>query len=162
MMFRPYRPEDFEALYAIEILCFQPPFRFGRSYMRDLVRRRNAATWIAEENGRMAGFAIVEWTAEKAGLAAYIQTIEVAPEARLRGVGRALLARVESSAVQEEADLIWLHVDEQNAAAMRLYETHGYFPGDRVEDYYAPGRAALVYSKNLSDGRGKRSDAAEE
>ena len=29
MKYRPYKPEDFEALYALEEACFQPPFRFG-------------------------------------------------------------------------------------------------------------------------------------
>ena len=161
MIFRPYRPEDFEALYRIEILCFQPPLRFGRLYMRGLVRRWNAATWIAEEDGRVAGFAIVEWTEEEVGLAAYIQTIEVAPEERSRGVGRALLARVEDSALQVGAELIWLHVDEQNSVAQRLYEAQGYSASDRVEDYYAQGRAALVYSKSLAQVRGRKREGGE-
>jgi ribosomal protein S18 acetylase RimI-like enzyme len=84
MNFRPYRPEDFNALYGIEVLCFKPPLRFGRWYMHDLLQRHNAAAWIAEESGSMVGFAVVEWTAENAGRTAYIQTIEVAPEARGR------------------------------------------------------------------------------
>jgi ribosomal protein S18 acetylase RimI-like enzyme len=160
MIFRPYRPEDFDALFAIEVLCFKPPFRFGRWYMRDLLQRRNAAAWIAEESGSLAGFAIVEWTEEEVGLAAYIQTIEVAPEARSRGVGRELLARVEGSALHEGADLIWLHVDEQNSVALRLYEAMGYTARDRVEDYYAQGRAALVYCKSLADGHGRNIETA--
>lgn len=154
MIFRPYRPEDFDALYAIEVLCFKPPFRFGRWYMRDLLQRRNAAAWIAEEDALIVGFAIVEWTEEEVGLAAYIQTIEVAPNARSRGTGRELLARVEDSALHEGSDLIWLHVDEQNSVAQRLYEAMGYSVRDRVEDYYAQGRPALVYCKELANALG--------
>ena len=74
---RPYIANDFAALYAIEEVCFQPPFRFGRGYMRHLVNASNTATWIAEEKGQMAGFAIVEWTRHRGGVSAYIQTIEV-------------------------------------------------------------------------------------
>jgi ribosomal protein S18 acetylase RimI-like enzyme len=161
MIFRPYRPEDFDALYAIEVLCFKPPFRFGRWYMRDLLQRRNAAAWIAEDDGCMAGFAIVEWTEEDTGLAAYIQTIEVSPEARSQGVGRELLARVEGSALHEGAELIWLHVDEENSVAVRLYEAQGYSAQEKIEDYYAQGRAALVYSKNLANGQGASIETGE-
>ena len=95
MLYRFYSAEDFAQLYAIEEACFQPPFRFGRGYMRQLVNRSNAVTWIAEEDGRMAGFAIVEWMRERGGLTAYIQTLEVAPEFRGRGIGGELLRRME-------------------------------------------------------------------
>ena len=105
MIYRLYTPEDFAALYAIEELCFEPLFRFDRLTMRQLAGRSNAATWLAEENGELKGFAIVEWTERrlrlcgggpslpecKSRVTAYIQTIEVAPEARGRGVGRELL-----------------------------------------------------------------------
>jgi ribosomal-protein-alanine N-acetyltransferase len=147
VIYRLYTPEDFDPLYALEELCFNPPSRFGRRYMRLLVSRSNAATWIAEENGQITGFAIVEWSKSK--VTAYIQTIEVAPEMRGRGVGRELLGRIESTARLAGAGLIWLHVEEANAAAVRLYEARGYRCEGRQEDYYPLGRAALIYLKRL-------------
>ena len=151
MLYRPYKPEDFDQLYALEKLCFEPPTRFSRRYMRQLVCRANAATWIAEEDGRLTGFAIVEWAERKNGITAYIQTIEVAPEARGRGVGRELLGRIEDSARLAGAGLIWLHVEETNAAAIRLYEAQGYHCESRQENYYPLGRAALIYGKRLEN-----------
>jgi ribosomal-protein-alanine N-acetyltransferase len=145
MLYRPYRPTDFDALYAIEEVCFQPPLRFGRGYMRQLVSAKNSATWIAEENGGMAGFAIVEWAE---GIA-YIQTLEVLPERRGTGVGGELLRLVEGSAHASNAELIWLHVDAENGGAIQLYERGGYAYENRREKYYAGGRAALVYAKRL-------------
>jgi ribosomal protein S18 acetylase RimI-like enzyme len=115
--------------------------------MRLLVGRSNVATWIAEENGQIAGFAIVEWSESES--TAYIQTVEVAPEMRGRGVGRELLGRIESSARRAGAGLIWLHVEETNAAALRLYEAQGYRCEGRQENYYPQGRAALIYLKRL-------------
>jgi ribosomal protein S18 acetylase RimI-like enzyme len=47
------------------------------------------------------------------------------------------------------AVLIWLHVDVNNSAAIRLYEAHGYVEDGRREDYYEPGRAAFLYAKEL-------------
>ena len=149
MLYRLYTPEDFTALYAIEEACFQPPLRFSRAYMRQLVSGSDAATWIAQGDGQMAGFAIVEWEQETNETIAYIQTLEVAPQERGAGVGGELLRRIEGSARKVGAQEIWLHVDAENGAAIRLYERHGYRFEDREEDYYAQGRAALVYSKLL-------------
>jgi ribosomal-protein-alanine N-acetyltransferase len=148
---RPYIPQDFERLYALEELCFEPPFRFSRRMMRRLVSRANAATWMAEEDGQMAGFAIVEWNREPDEMTAYIQTIEVAPERRGFGVGHELLGRIESSARLAGARRIWLHVEVSNAGAIRLYEAHGYRCEGREENYYPRGRSALIYGKRLEN-----------
>jgi len=149
VLYRPYTAEDFAGLYAIEELCFQPPFRFGRRQLRQLVQRRNAATWIAEQDGLLCGFAIVEWMRDRGGVIAYLQTIEVAPDWRGLGVGSELLRRVEGSARAAGAWQIWLHVDAENAAAIRLYEANGYRIEGRRENYYPLGRAALICLKAL-------------
>jgi ribosomal protein S18 acetylase RimI-like enzyme len=127
--------------------------------MRTLVQRANAATWIAEEDGRLWGFAIVEWSEDKRGVIAYIQTIEVAPEARRKGFGHQLLGRIEGSARAAGARLIWLHVEAANSAAIQLYEARGYRCEGRQENYYPLGRAALIYVKRLDSG--SASEAAE-
>lgn len=150
MLYRSYKPEDFDALYAIEERCFEPPFRFDRAYMRQLVGNKNAATWVAEEDGRMQGFAIVHWAQRKQVLAAYIETIEVLPEARGQGAGSQLLRRIESSAQLAGATQIGLHVEVANAAAIRLYEARGYLRVGRKENYYPLGRAAFLYRKRLN------------
>ena len=152
MLYRLYQPEDFDSLYAIEELCFQPPHRFRRRYMRQLVSRANSATWIAEEQGSLRGFAIVEWSERKSGINAYIQTIEVVPTERGRGVGRELLGRIEGSARAAKAAAIWLHVEAENAKAIRLYEAQGYRCQGRKENYYPLGRAALIYMKLQGKG----------
>jgi [ribosomal protein S18]-alanine N-acetyltransferase len=148
--YRLYAPGDFAALYAVEELCFEPPFRFSRWYMRQLVRSASGATWIAEEGGELIGFAIVEWGQGAEQNSAYIQTIEVTPLRRGLGTGSELLRRVESSAGAAGARRIWLHVDAENSAAIRLYEGRGYVHQGREEHYYARHRAALVYAKLLA------------
>lgn len=150
MRYRLYKPEDFAALYAIEELCFLPPFRFSHSYMRKLVDTRDAATWIAEGNNTMVGFAIVAWRAFKGGIMAYIETLEVIPSQRGKGIGAELLRRVEDSARTAGALSLWLHVDQTNLGAIRLYERHGFRSHGSEEHFYAPGRGALVYGKPLA------------
>jgi ribosomal protein S18 acetylase RimI-like enzyme len=147
--YRLYKPEDFVALYVIEESCFQPPHRFSREYMCQLIEQPNAATWIAEDDRRMCGFALVEWAQETAEMVAYIQTLEVVTGERGQGVGGELLRRMESSACAARASVIWLHVDARNAGAIRLYERQNYQLRGSEPDYYGRGRAALIYAKPL-------------
>ena len=153
MLFRTYKLEDFVALYAIEERCFQAPLSFSRRTMRQLVNSPHAATWIAEDDERMAGFSIVQWAEEAGRVIAYIQTIEVAPEQLRQGIGNELLRRIEASARAAGAQTIWLHVDAANAGAIGLYEANGYRSEGREENYYARDRAALIYAKPLGDSQ---------
>ncbi|MGB8029340.1 MAG: N-acetyltransferase [Terracidiphilus sp.] len=152
MLYRLYQPGDFAQLYAVEELCFDPPFRFSRAYMRQLVDSTNSATWIAEEEEKIAGFAIVQWKkGRKSGAQfAYIETVEVSPNHRGQGVGSELMRLTEDSARTAGAAAIWLHVDVENFAAIRLYESRGYARQGREEHFYARHRAAFVYAKPLT------------
>ena len=160
MKYRLYKPDDFDALYAIETVCFEPPLRFERAYLRQLTRARNSATWVAEENdGKPVGFAVVEWRPARGGrVAGYIATIEVLPEHRRVGAGGALLGRVEVSAREAGADAIWLHVDARNEVARRLYEKHGYTEAGASENFYGPGQGARILVKDLAKDVGKRAE----
>ena len=152
MHYRLYQPPDFPQLYAIEELCFQPPLRFPRAYMRRVIDNSASATWIAEdEHGAMAGFAIVEWSSGADGGNAYIATIEVSPVFRGRGIGRGLLECVEHTARTAGSDVLWLHVDTENATAIVLYEKNGYVFFGKEEHFYAPERGALIYRKPLTE-----------
>ena len=149
MHYRLFEPADFHDLYAIEEVCFQPPYRFTRRYMRQLIASSNSATWIAEEARTMVGVAILEWAQQSSGVMAYIATIEVLPQFRKAGLGAELLRRLEGSANAERAVAIWLHVDLENSSAIRLYERMGYQNSGRAENFYARNRAAAIYVKQL-------------
>lgn len=149
MLYRLYDPRDFTALYAIEEACFEAPLRFSRAYMRQLVRSAESVTWVAEEAGQLAGFAIVEWSGAPGEIVGYIQTLEVSPAYRRRGVGLELLRRLEASARDAGAAQIWLHVDTDNEAAIGLYRGERYERQGRHEHYYGRARAADIYCKQL-------------
>ena len=149
MIFRRYASADFPQLYAIEEACFEPPLRFGRPYMRSLVRNPETVTWVAEVDGRLAGFAIIEWSGVPGDMVGYIQTIEVGPDYRRRGIGLTLLRKLEDSARAASAKQIWLHVDTENEAAIRLYRSEGYVPKGRHAGYYGRSRDAEIYCKDL-------------
>ncbi len=166
MNYRLYQPADFPQLYAVEELCFDAPFRFSRALMRKLIANPNSATWIAqensvkeniaEENKKLAGFAIVDWATVPKGTVAYIQTIEVNPASRRQGIASELLRLSEISALVVGATAIWLHVDVENTAAMHLYEGRGYARKGREEHFYARNRAAFIYAKTLAVAAGAK------
>lgn len=151
MRLRAYASVDFDKLYSVEKLCFQPPYRFSRATMRRLLALKRSASWIAEYDGLVAGFAIVEWVQEIRGVSAYIDTLEVAPEYRRRGFGAALLSATEDSARHAGAYAIWLHVAAENAAAIQLYQRNGFAYIASQDHFYAQGRGAHLYRKMLSN-----------
>jgi ribosomal-protein-alanine N-acetyltransferase len=154
VLYRLYQPSDFPRLYAIETECFPPPVRFPKSYMHELLANRHAAVWVAVKDagpaaGELAGFAIVDWRRGVGEALAYIETLEVAPEFRRRGIGRGLLLRVIWSASNAGASSLWLHVAEENEAAQALYCMHDFVAQGREEDYYTLGSHAVVYARAL-------------
>jgi ribosomal protein S18 acetylase RimI-like enzyme len=78
---------------------------------------------IVEDGGERCGFVLVR-PAGVAG-APYIVSIAVAPDARGRGVGAALLAHVERS-YRSRARHLFLCVSSFNPRARRFYERHGF------------------------------------
>jgi [ribosomal protein S18]-alanine N-acetyltransferase len=153
MRVRTYNPDDFAALYEIEEMCFLPAFRFSRRYMKELLDKPNSAAWIAEVEGEIAGFAVVEWTKEANGTNAYVDTIEVATAFRRQGLGSELLAKCEESARDVGAVVFWLHVEDGNIGAISLYQARGFDCLGTEEHFYAPDRDARVYRKLLLDLR---------
>jgi ribosomal protein S18 acetylase RimI-like enzyme len=147
--YRLFQPGDFPQLYAIEEICFQPPIRFSRRYLRILIDSPDSITWVAEGDGRIMGFSIADFGSDPDGPFAYIETLEVLPDDRGRGIGDQLLRCIEASARDRQAVAIWLHVESTNAGAIRLYESHGYKCLGREENFYARGRAGFIYRKAL-------------
>lgn len=151
MEYRPYQPRDFTALYALEESCFSRPHRFPRRYMRQLIANPRTATWVAlDESGALAGFAIVEPMESEAGTMAYIETLEVDPAQRRKGVGSGLVRHCIASALKAGAAAVWLHVAEDNRPARALYQAYGFAEQGRQRHYYGRGRDGLVLALALA------------
>ncbi len=72
-----------------------------------------------------------------AGGEAELLTLAVAPEARRRGVGGALLDRCLAEAAAAGADRLHLEVGAANAGALALYARAGFAETGRRRGYYA-------------------------
>ena len=81
VVLREYGPGDWKAMHALDVVCFEAPFRFSQREMRRLAEERRSVTVLAEAEGELAGFCI----AHRENKWAYVVTLDVAPEWRRRG-----------------------------------------------------------------------------
>lgn len=80
---------------------------------------------------------------------AEILALAVAPQARRRGRGTALLAAAEARAAADGARVMYLEVADHNDAARALYRRAGYVRAGLRRFYYRDGADALVLRKPL-------------
>jgi len=96
--------------------------------------------------GRMAGYVIV-WVVHDE---LHVLNVATAPEARRRGVGRALMEEVHALGRARACRLATLEVRRSNAAAIALYQALGYRQVGMRPRYYAEeNEDALLMSLDL-------------
>ena len=87
---------------------------------------------IAQEASQPLGFLLAQWAADEAE----IVNIAVAPSARRRGIGAALVAEAAARARKGGAHKMFLEVASDNIAARALYERQGFVQVGMRPDYY--------------------------
>ena len=146
---RGFRAEDVDAMYALDVMCFEKPFRFSRGAMRRFAEAKNALVVIAEEGDALVGFVILDVEMGKKGRTGYVVTLDVDPAFRRRGVAALLMDEVERQARADGCGAIVLHVFVGNESAMKFYASAGYARSHREEEFYGRGLDAWVYYKLL-------------
>jgi ribosomal protein S18 acetylase RimI-like enzyme len=142
---RPARPADLDALLAIEQAVFVWDRLSPRSF-RHFLRSETAGLLVAEDSGRLAGYALVLF--RRRAHAAHLYSVAAAPGRS--GVGGPLLAACEALAVSRGAMALRLEVRADNVRAIEFYMRHGYERrGDRPA-FYEDGEVALCFDKALT------------
>ena len=146
LVFRRMREADLPRVMEIARAAFSPP------WTEDLVRRELGHEFstvlhaCGGESGSVQGFAVVWLVHDEL----HVLNVAVAPEARRRGVARAILDRVEAQGREQGARIAMLEVRRGNAPAIALYRTLGYREvGVRPRYYAEDGEDALVMDKDL-------------
>jgi len=145
---RPAVPADRDALVALEDASFAYDRMSARQFRRHLASP-TAAVLVAEDANGLLGSALVFFRTGSAQARLY--SLATAAAARGRGVGRALLSAAESAARARRCRRFRLEVRQDNTAAVRLYETHGYQRIAALDAYYDDGASAWRYEKTLED-----------
>jgi ribosomal protein S18 acetylase RimI-like enzyme len=141
------RLRDLDELIAIEEAVFTTDLLSRRSFRRFLTGR-NATAIVAEESGKIAGYALVLYPPQST--LARLYSIAVAPHIGRRGVGPLLLAAAEAAARRRGRLAMRLEVHEHNTRAIARYEKSGYRMFGRRRDYYDDHADALRFEKPLT------------
>ncbi|MEZ4361386.1 MAG: GNAT family N-acetyltransferase [Kofleriaceae bacterium] len=105
--------------------------------------------WVADDGG-VRGFATVEHEEWNERLNLWF--LYISPGWRRRGVGRALLERVEAYGREVGASHVWLETSSANVPGVRAYERLGYTLCGVDRLYYGrymPGETAIFLAKSL-------------
>ena len=134
------RPEDLDQVVTIERASFSMPWSRG-AFLYEMEQNQVARCWVMREGARVTGYLCLWEIAEEI----HITNVAVHPDARRRGIGRALLRRVIEDARRRRLRLAVLEVRPSNDEALALYESFGFrVVGRRHAYYYDTGEDALV------------------
>ena len=142
---RPMSEADFPAVMEIETRIYAFPWTQGN--FRDSLAA-GYDCWIYLRDGELIGYAVLMYASDEA----HLLNLSIAAHCQRQGYGSLLLQGVCEIARGNGARLLFLEVRPSNAAALRLYERHGFRRVGLRRDYYpAPaGREdALIFSLPL-------------
>lgn len=136
-------------MHALDVVCFERPFRFTRWAMRRFAEVKKARVVVAQEGDALVGFVILHVEVGDEGRTGYIITLDVEPAMRRRGIAALLMREAERQARVDGCTALVLHVFAGNEAAIRFYEHAEFSRSHLAEEFYGPGVDAWVYHKLL-------------
>jgi ribosomal protein S18 acetylase RimI-like enzyme len=110
-------------------------------YLRRMAR--SGRTLIAEEQREVLGVLVFQ---PDFLLGTFVALLAVQPAAAGRGIGRALMARIERMAFPKQRWL-WVSSDSANRAAVRFYRKLGFARVARLPDLICDGRPEILWRK---------------
>jgi [ribosomal protein S18]-alanine N-acetyltransferase len=146
---RPYRSEDFEALWQVDQRCFLPGIAYPREELRYFVDLPKTQTSVVEVAGVIAGFVVASVNPDRKTQrrTGHIITIDVLPEFRRRDLGGMLLFEAEAFLRASGCQGVLLETAVDNESALRFYKKHGYSVLQTLPGYYLGRIDALLLGK---------------
>jgi ribosomal-protein-alanine N-acetyltransferase len=128
---RGMRPEDVDAVVAIENESFSSPWR--KETFLELIDRPTAEVLVMEHDDEgVVGYAVLWCILDQGELA----NVAIASRMRGRGLGRTLLEQVLDIGRSRGVETVFLEVRESNARALGLYRRFGFAEVGHRRGYY--------------------------
>lgn len=145
LRYRVMTTADLDAVAEVERLVYAFPWTRG-NFADSLAAGHDA--WLAQEDGKMAGYAVMMQVLDEA----HLLNITVLPELQRSGRGSALLMHLFDQARARAITRMLLEVRPGNLGGQALYRRHGFAEIGRRRDYYPAhqGREdAIVMARDL-------------
>ena len=126
--------DEIDAIVEIEKKCFPKKVAYSKRQIEYLILNANSDCLIEKEDGVIRAFLIV--TYRQRSLTCNIETIDVDPSFKNRGIGLKLLKAAEVEMKRRGMRWSQLEVSEGNEAALKVYTNAGYEFKERLEGYY--------------------------
>jgi ribosomal-protein-alanine N-acetyltransferase len=149
------RESDLDAAIAIDLVSFvsgelgagkeDPRATRERSLREELVRPWARLRCARDQEGRLVGYCLFWHVVDEL----HLLNVAVAPEARRRGIGLALMNDLFAYAAEHDAVRILLEVRATNAPAIAMYEKLQFTRFNVRERYYADGEDAIEMELRL-------------
>ena len=137
----PMAQSHIDAVAALEQACFADPW--SAAALAEELSNPPAVFRVAVEGDTVLGYVGMHHVLDEG----FITNVAVSPDARRRGVARALLADLSAYGAAHSLYRITLEVRVSNVAARTLYESEGYrLDGVRPKFYSHPTEDAAIYS----------------
>lgn len=159
MSLRTATAADLPDIMALERDAF-PSDAWSEAMMAAEIASPHGRYVVDVEAGTLRGYGGVR--AVQGAADADIQTIAIAPVARGRGRGRALLAELLDTAAARGAREVFLEVRADNPVATALYASEGFVEIGRRPRYYQPDDVDAVVMKLDLAGRARAHEARPE
>jgi ribosomal-protein-alanine N-acetyltransferase len=169
---RDYEKRDFDALFQLDRLCFDPSIAYSRPELASFIEQRRAFTIVAEWDGAtaavapsvglagsvrsepgahparrpIAGFLTCHFQRQGYG---HIITIDVHPEARRNHLGSMLVNAACERLRKMTAFMVVLEVAVNNHSALAFYDRFGFKRIKVLERYYSRDVDAIFMTKRL-------------
>lgn len=155
---RSFQQADLERLYRIDQVCFPPGIAYSKAELRYFIQHPRSFAIVAEDGpGRIAGFCVAQESMLEGTRLGHIITIDVLPEARKQGTGRALMEAVETRFRVLDIERVRLEVAVDNLEAQAFYQKMGFEAAGRIRGYYLGRLDALVMEKEFSENQSRNS-----
>ena len=144
MIIKKMNPSHVPMIAQLETVCFHDPW--SEASIRSELDNDLSLWLVAMEDDRLLGYVgsqtVLGWTD--------MMNVAVAPEARRRGVGEALIRRLMEMLRERKCECLTLEVRASNAGAIALYEKLGFTEVGRRKNYYRnPREDALILRVEL-------------
>ncbi len=137
---------DLESLAELERAGF-PLDQYSSQRLKYLLTQANASAYKIEAGGRIQAYAMMLW--RKGSRVGHLYSIVTHPDFQGRGMGTALLDKLEAEARERGCTRIRLEVRADNTDAVALYRRRGYEVVKDLPGFYTDDALGLRMVKRL-------------